>query len=734
MQSPLDMSAQAMHLMEVMTAILQPLLWLLLVGGFVLASAHLLTMLGTRWGDRRVSPKALFFSLALHLSLGIAVVAMVPEYRQHVLSLGREDPPPVTVELVSPRLNAPQQSAPGDVPVWEQIPQQIQRNFERQSVNNVEPEEPVVTPPELPQLADMRPLEPVRIPEAPEFLPEQQLRPEESSRTTPAPQPAPLPAETPPTEARQDVQTPEQEFERSPARPEEMEPIERERPVVESPTAPPRLEERIASLSSTPSVEPLPELEPQRAPEPNATPAPVVPTLDAEPIEETPAAGNLAPTPPQLSRKRSPAFSRPREDAVERARPGLVAAPTTDAPPEPELPRPLRADPDLPDLYRPDADPAEAVASLDATRVPAAYRLRTEQERRDEAIRKYGGNEDSQKAVERALQWLASVQTPEGNWDASAFGAGNGPVETDPALVDRRFAGRTADTGLSALCILAMLGNGNTQIDGPYSVHVARGIEWLISQQKANGSLAGEAMVFEAIYCHGMAALALAEAYAMEQDAASRARLRAPLEKALAYSRSQQLSDGGWRYLARQLGGGDMSIFGWQVMAFRSAQDAGIPMSAEMRSSLIGFLRERGLGEHGGLAAYRPQEPVTPAMTAEALACKQMLGLKRDNPQAIEATDYLLRRRPRLSELNMYYWYYGTLAMFQHGGEPWEQWNASLRDLLVSEQVVTGPNAGSWEPKGPYAGYGGRLFSTAIATLCLEVYYRRLPMYQWAEE
>ena len=117
-------------------------------------------------------------------------------------------------------------------------------------------------------------------------------------------------------------------------------------------------------------------------------------------------------------------------------------------------------------------------------------------------------------------------------------------------------------------------------------------------------------------------------------------------------------------------------------------------------------------------------------MTAESLFCKQMLGLRRDNPIAIEATTYLLSHRPRLADLNLYYWYYGTLAMFQHGGAEWEQWNASLRDLLIHEQVASGELAGSWEPRNLHARYGGRLYSTALATLCLEVYYRRLPMYQ----
>ena len=53
-----------------------------------------------------------------------------------------------------------------------------------------------------------------------------------------------------------------------------------------------------------------------------------------------------------------------------------------------------------------------------------------------------------------------------------------------------------------------------------------------------------------------------------------------------------------------------------------------------------------------------------------------------------------------------------------------------MRDLLVSEQIKTGRNAGSWDPIDRWGGSGGRIYSTAMATMCLEVYYRHLPLYR----
>ena len=113
-------------------------------------------------------------------------------------------------------------------------------------------------------------------------------------------------------------------------------------------------------------------------------------------------------------------------------------------------------------------------------------------------------------------------------------------------------------------------------------------------------------------------------------------------------------------------------------------------------------------------------------MTAEALFCRQILNLDNDLTATDEATRYLLANRPSRSSLNLYYWYYGTLAMYQRGGADWKAWNTAMRDLVISEQRTVGPLAGSWDPRGVWGSYGGRIYSTAIATLSLEVYYRYL--------
>jgi hypothetical protein len=737
----INLQEQVSAAWELMAAILQPALWMLLLVAFVLASAHLLTMLGTRWGDRRVSTKALFFSIVVHLSLGLGVVAMIPEYRQHILSLGLDAPAPIEVELdpVAPEL--PDTLASAETPVWNRMPTTTPRDVARSVPDDVPRPLPPANERRSPiQLADVRPVERPRLPDAPEIEPEPAPQPDPIA-PSPAPAPSELTEELPTAVARADVTLEPRTIERTqPAA--EMQPSELTgRPLdleaVTQRLPEPNPEESIASLESPTRME-LPQISNPFETTPQiSVPAPE-PLPRIEPLgtpQDVGVAGRAEEVVRPSTPPRSRSSARPGDagESVERFEPGLLALNRDVAARDLEQSSPLpRVDPDLPELFRPEADPAQA-ATVGRARSPASFRLRTDQDRKDEAILKHGGNDDSQKAVERALAWLASIQEADGRWMPSRYGAGQGPTETDTTAQGREKAGIKADTGVSALIILAFLGNGNTLSEGPYSANVERAIDWLISRQAANGSLAGDATVFEAMYCHGMATLALAEAYAMESDAVSRTKLRAPLEKALAFSSTAQLEDGGWRYLPRQLRGGDMSMFGWQLMAFRSAQDAGLPINTTVRDGMIRFLRDRGEGASGGLAAYRLEDEPSPAMTAEALACKQMLGLKRDNPQSTEAINYLLQNRPRLAQINLYYWYYGTLALFQHGGREWEQWNASLRDTLVSEQVTQGDFAGSWEARDSWGRYGGRLYATALSTLCLEIYYRRLPMYQWSQ-
>ena len=354
------------------------------------------------------------------------------------------------------------------------------------------------------------------------------------------------------------------------------------------------------------------------------------------------------------------------------------------------------------------------------TELPSIYRHRLAPDRLQIA-EQHGGTRETEAAVEAALRWLAATQSPDGRWDARRFEAGR---ELLVAGRDRQGAGAGADTGVTGLTLLAFLGAGRSHLSGDDQQTVRAGLNYLLETQGPDGNLGGPAARFAFMYCHGMASFALSEAYAMTGDD----RLEAPVRNAVRFSLSyQHPATGGWRYRRGELG--DTSQLGWQLMALKSAELAGVPVPQSTRDGMIRFLKSVESGRFGGLASYRPGELATPAMTAEALVCRQFLGMTRTNPAGHEAAEFLIQQAPGHGRPNFYYWYYGTLGLFQQQGDYWSKWNELLQKELVETQRTTGALSGSWDPSTVWGGYGGRVYCTALAALCLEVYYRYLPLY-----
>jgi hypothetical protein len=213
---------------------------------------------------------------------------------------------------------------------------------------------------------------------------------------------------------------------------------------------------------------------------------------------------------------------------------------------------------------------------------------------------------------------------------------------------------------------------------------------------------------------------AISEAYAMTGDA----RLQSVWERGLQYTLAAQDSvSGGWRYRPGERG--DLSQCGWQVMALRSAELGGYAAPPDSRLGVSKFLDSVKQGTYGGLASYRPRERATRTMTAEAMVCRLLLDLPVQQAANNEATGFVLRELPGQDEPNLYYWYYATLYLFQLQGDAWNQWNEALQRHLLDRQL----RDGSWDTRDVWGGYGGRVYTTAMSALCLEVYYRYLPIY-----
>ena len=322
-----------------------------------------------------------------------------------------------------------------------------------------------------------------------------------------------------------------------------------------------------------------------------------------------------------------------------------------------------------------------------------------------ETIDQLGGSDATERAIGLALEWLARNQEPEGRWDTRKHG-GNNDYDT-------------ASTGLALLCFYGW--GGTHTAAGKYQGTIRKGIDWLVAQQKPNGNLDGPA---GRMYAHGIAAIALCEPYGVTKDPA----LKAPSEKAISLIIAAQSRTGGWRYSPTPADA-DTSVTGWQYMALHSARMAGLEVPEEVFEKARKWFDFAGGGKHGGLYGYSGPANNNPAMIATGMFCRQLDLVPPTDPRMTESAEALKMHPMNVSAPEFYGLYYSTLALYQHQGPIWTAWNDKLKEVLPLLQKKAGASAGSWDPTGGHTGAGGRVLSTTLATLSLEVYYRLLPMY-----
>ncbi|OHB80041.1 MAG: hypothetical protein A2W31_18860 [Planctomycetes bacterium RBG_16_64_10] len=331
-----------------------------------------------------------------------------------------------------------------------------------------------------------------------------------------------------------------------------------------------------------------------------------------------------------------------------------------------------------------------------------------------------GGTPGSEQAVARALQWLKDHQNSNGSW-----------------CLDHRLGrcqGRCPDPGLAApslnaataLALLPFLGAGQTHMEGEYQKTVGAGIYFLVRSMQVVGQQGSLYEPHGTMYSHGLASIALCEAYAMTEDRA----LAAPAQMALNFIVSaQDPVGGGWRYEPRTPG--DTSVLGWQLMALKSGHMAYLDVPSRTIQKSARFLdsvQEKGGAFYGYLEPGRKPRFGT---TAVGLLCRMYLGWKQDHEALQRGVEWITKHGPATNDF--YGNYYAMQLMFQYtGGEGpvWEKWNTALREELVRTQAQDSHTAGSWYvPGGQGNEAGGRLYCTAMATMMLEVYYRHLPIY-----
>jgi hypothetical protein len=333
-------------------------------------------------------------------------------------------------------------------------------------------------------------------------------------------------------------------------------------------------------------------------------------------------------------------------------------------------------------------------------------------------VKKHGGSKQSEGSVDLALKWLAYHQEADGHWDSAKYG------------------GREVDVGVTGLALLAFLGAGHTEKVGEYKNNVQRAVKWLISHQAANGRIGIEGKLDSyggGGYGAAISTLAISEAAGM----ANIKETKEAAQKAINYcteihQQGEGSEKGAWRYNAKSEP--DTSVTGWFIMALKSAKVAGLQVNHASFEGAMKYLdaveeKNAGQGDYGPASRYNYMKGKhhTRRTTAIGILARQFLGVQKEQLQSSCALMITENGTPaKWSEhgTDMYYWYYGTLAMFQQGDDLWKKWNEDMKPTLIDNQCKQGDDAGSWPVIGVYSDAWGRVGQTALGALCLEVYYR----------
>ncbi|MGH7137889.1 MAG: prenyltransferase/squalene oxidase repeat-containing protein, partial [Pirellulales bacterium] len=271
------------------------------------------------------------------------------------------------------------------------------------------------------------------------------------------------------------------------------------------------------------------------------------------------------------------------------------------------------------------ADPFDPTTMLDENRTspelqaPSISPLAGREEgTKQMLLGKYGGNPESETAVALGLAWLAKNQKKDGSWSLKG-----------PYLDGVR--SRDVPESATAMALLAFQGAGNTPEKGKYKKQVAEGIKALLKKQSSDGNFfQAQSAANNWFYAHGQCTIALCELYGMTKDPA----LKRPAELAVKFCIESQDPDpelgGGWKYLPRSAS--DTSVTGWIMMALQSARMAGLEVPSPVLQRVSDYLDKAS--PDGSRYRYECNEssPLTQAMTAEGLLCRQYLGWKRDDP------------------------------------------------------------------------------------------------------
>jgi hypothetical protein len=307
----------------------------------------------------------------------------------------------------------------------------------------------------------------------------------------------------------------------------------------------------------------------------------------------------------------------------------------------------------------------------------------------------------------RGLSWLASNQKPEGEWNSDSAGEG-GPGES----------------GITGMCVMAFLANGEDPNSGPYSKQIRAAVRSIIrSQNPETGFIPGS------MYHHGFAMLGLSEVYGAldestlwtgESDTEKQRSIAKSLELAVqcAVVAQQNNPYGAWRYSPAATDA-DTSVAGAVMMGLLAARNAGIRIPDEAINKGIDYFRTMtsGRGDVGYSGVPSGGSANLPAIAGIVYAVGKRSELREYSAVRSRNVQNLDHQEQAYPE---YFRYYMAQALFQGDFEAWTKWNQRTIRTLKEQQNAD----------GSFSSGHGQAYGTSMSLLALALNYRLLPIYE----
>ena len=292
---------------------------------------------------------------------------------------------------------------------------------------------------------------------------------------------------------------------------------------------------------------------------------------------------------------------------------------------------------------------------------------------------------------------------------------------------DGSFHGQFGDTvAVPALASMACLATGHVPGDAKYGRLIEKSLDFVLEKHDDAGyfGAAGNGRM----YAHSIATLFLTEVSGMVSKE-RQAQIDEILPKAIKVIldaqnvKKSEYDDGGWRYNPDS-GDSDTSCSGWALMALRSARLNGAQFPKSAIDRAVAYMHRHHHKEKGCFG-YQGADQYAETLSGAGILCLELCG-KHEDPDSMTAAKYLMSvYREKLAEEGYAYYglYYASQGLFQIGGDNWREFRDWMYAAYLPRQRANGawPEHGS-ERSEPYA--------TAMTILAFAVPYRQLPVYQ----